>query len=234
MLRFFGRGSAFEDIHNSAYFRNGDDLVLIDCPLSAFNIIKKGALTDGVKRIKVAITHTHSDHTGGLPLLIHYAFYLFHIPVLVIAPSEEVKADLLYLIDRLDGCDPSGYELITADKAEEDWLLSVIPTSHTPALEGRCFGYELSIDGVHTVYTGDTCITSPYVPYLTEGTELYIEVCTRNSPVHLFIDDIIPFIREVEQKGVSVYLMHLDSEDKLEGIIRESGVKARFAPLISQ
>ena len=35
-LQFFGRGSAFMTENNSAFFVNGDELVLIDCPMSAF------------------------------------------------------------------------------------------------------------------------------------------------------------------------------------------------------
>lgn len=41
VLTFFGRGSAFTDEQNSAYFWHGNDLVIIDCPTVAFQKAKK-------------------------------------------------------------------------------------------------------------------------------------------------------------------------------------------------
>ena len=41
MLKFLGRGSAFADEHNSAFFYHNDDLILIDCPESEFRKVKK-------------------------------------------------------------------------------------------------------------------------------------------------------------------------------------------------
>ena len=36
MLTFLGRGSAFADEHNSAFFIHDGNLILIDCPMSSF------------------------------------------------------------------------------------------------------------------------------------------------------------------------------------------------------
>ena len=46
MLRFFGRGSAFADDHNCAYFVSGGDLVLLDCPMTALPSIKRKNLSE--------------------------------------------------------------------------------------------------------------------------------------------------------------------------------------------
>ena len=69
MLKFLGRGSAFTDEHNSAYFVENDELILIDCPMSAFQRLndKNLALYD---HIYVLVTHTHGDHVGGIGMLI--------------------------------------------------------------------------------------------------------------------------------------------------------------------
>ena len=69
MLRFLGRGSAFADEHNCAYFTAGDDLVLLDCPMSAFTKLKQKDLK-AYENIYVLITHTHGDHIGGVAMLI--------------------------------------------------------------------------------------------------------------------------------------------------------------------
>ena len=129
MLRFFGRGSAFADTHNSAYFIYEDNLVLVDCSMDAYFQIKNAALKD-VKSIYVLITHTHSDHIAGIPLLIDYEFFNGKIPVIVVAPSEEVKKDLLYLIANIDGCDESWYTLDVFENAKKNLscLTNVIPT----------------------------------------------------------------------------------------------------------
>ena len=41
VLTFFGRGSAFTDEQNAAFFWHGNDLIIIDCPTVAFQKAKK-------------------------------------------------------------------------------------------------------------------------------------------------------------------------------------------------
>ena len=100
MLRFFGRGAGFSDAHNSAFFGLGNKLVIMDCPLVTFNRLKKDGPevfarlsaddrgsegdsdsqksenSDKIEEIIAVITHTHSDHIGGLALTIHFARFI--------------------------------------------------------------------------------------------------------------------------------------------------------------
>ena len=257
MLKFFGRGSAFNDMQNSAYYVNGSTLYLIDCPMSSFNIIRKLGLSwfspaGNISSIRILVTHTHSDHIGGIPMLIHYAYYVWHVPVTVGAPSEEVLSDLRFVFERLEGCAAEAYTLTTADSF--DIVEAVIPTTHTPELEGRCFGFSLNLGGRTVVYTGDTNTLLPFLPYIdtqagaassaaassatfssvspASGIELYTEISTSESPVHLYIGRELDTLKGLTEEGVAVYLMHLDNEDSVKAEIQ--GTALKLAPLYNE
>ena len=65
MLGFFGRGSAFADTHNNAFFTDGSELVLIDCSMLSFGSITRLCEKNSFSRIYIIVTHTHGDHVGG-------------------------------------------------------------------------------------------------------------------------------------------------------------------------
>ncbi len=231
MLQFLGRGSAFMDEHNSAYFTAGNDLVLLDCPMSSFIKLKKWDLSE-YDRIFVLITHTHGDHAGGVAMLIDYNYFIAGTPVTVVAPSKVVADDLRYLFDNIEGCGRAWYELVEANDLKEDWFVAAIPTSHTKELEGKCFGYCLEVDGNRVVYTGDTNTYEPFERYLEKGTYFYTEVSSYKSNVHVFVDDIKSRVAEMSEKGVRVFLMHLDDEARIKQTLEGTG--AELAPLFEE
>ncbi|MBR4224592.1 MAG: MBL fold metallo-hydrolase [Oscillospiraceae bacterium] len=229
MLEFLGRGSAFSAAHNNAYFIDGSDLVLIDCSmLSLGKIIELVDSFDEPPDIYVIVTHTHSDHISGIGMLIHYACYIWHIPVTVAAPSEEVAEDLRFLCERLDGCSPDSYVITQA--ALLPWVRDVIPTVHSDLLDGRCFGYHMVIDGRDVVYTGDTAALEPYMQYIGEDTVLYTEISAVRSPVHLYIEDVLDTLLEMSAGGTEIYLMHIDDEDEIRAAIKNTLL--RLAPTV--
>ncbi|SCW64893.1 diguanylate cyclase (GGDEF) domain-containing protein [Ruminococcaceae bacterium YRB3002] len=227
MLAFLGRGSAFSDENNSAYFKHGNDMILVDCPMSAFRRIKKMDL-EGIANIYILVTHTHGDHIGGIAMLIDYEFFVRHTPVTVIAPDRTVEDDLRFYLSRLEGCSDNWYTLTNAGEFSAPWLNAVIPTLHAEQLAGRCFGYSLTVDGTPVVYTGDTHIIEPFLPYLKPGTTLYMEISAHKSGVHLYAPDCLDLIRDLVTKGIRVYLMHLDEEDIISEMTKDTG--ALLAP----
>ena len=228
MLKFLGRGSAFTDEHNSAYFVADDELVLIDCPMSAFLRLndKNLALYD---HIYVLITHTHGDHAGGIGMLIDLLQFSVKTPITIVAPSKDVEADLFYLISRVEGCNSAWYELINADELDKDWFISSIPTTHTEELAGKCFGYYLSVEGNKVIYTGDTNTILPYEKYIESGAYLYTEISAYKTSVHLYCSDMVKKITDYVASGVHVYLMHMDDEKRIAQVMKDTG--AEFAPL---
>ena len=228
MLKFLGRGSAFTDEHNSAYFIRNDELVLIDCPMSSFMRLndRNMALFD---HVYVLVTHTHGDHVGGIGMLIDLLEFTVKTPITIVAPSKDVEADLFYLISRIEGCSSSWYDLISVEDLEKDWFVCSIPTSHTEELAGKCFGYCLNIDGKNVVYTGDTNTLIPYEKYLKKDTFFYCEMSAYKSPVHLYCTDMVDKIKELVDSGIHVYLMHMDDEKRILQVMENTG--AEFAPL---
>ncbi|MBP5261494.1 MAG: diguanylate cyclase [Clostridiales bacterium] len=231
MLKFFGRGSAFADEHNSAFFRSGIDIVLIDFSMTAFHKLKKMDLS-GVSNIYILVTHTHGDHISGVAMLIDYEFFIGHVPVTVIAPGKTVYDDLRYYLRNLEGCADNWYSICCADDWKADWLVKAVPTVHSEELAGKCYGYVLNVNGRNIVYTGDTHTIEPFVPYITPGTELYMEISAHQSAVHLYAPDMLDFINSTISSGCDVFLMHLDDESAIREITKNT--KATFAPLYDE
>ena len=228
MLTFLGRGSAFTDEQNSAFFVENGDLVLIDCPMSSFEKLNDMNMTL-FSHVYVLVTHTHGDHISGIGMLIDLLQFSVKTPITVVAPSKEVENDLRYLISNLEGCGDSWYSLTNANELKKEWFVCSIPTTHTEQLNGKCFGYCLTVEGKRVVYTGDTNTIEPFEKYIEDGSYAYIEMSAYRSPVHLYCIDMLDKIREYTSRGIHVYLMHMDDEKRIADVMADTG--AEFAPL---
>ena len=69
LLMFLGRGSAFADEHNSAFFVEDNELVLINCPATSYQKVKK-MNWEQYDNIYILITHTHGDHSVGVGTML--------------------------------------------------------------------------------------------------------------------------------------------------------------------
>ncbi|WP_019680534.1 YqiA/YcfP family alpha/beta fold hydrolase [Ruminococcus flavefaciens] len=230
LLTFLGRGAAFADAHNSAFFTEGNELVLIDCPGTSYHKVKKMNWQQ-YDNIYILITHTHGDHSGGTGTMLQYVWFASCMKkkVTIVAPSEEVRDDILLLLMRIEGCEKEWFDIITADELKKKWFIAAVPTTHVKPLEGRCFGYHLNIHGNNTIYTGDTSTLVPFIPLLESGSFLYTEAAYYKSGVHLYLKDMLTELTALAEGGVHVYLMHLDDEEEIRKMTE--GTPLRLAPL---
>ena len=220
VLNFFGNGSGFADEHTSAYFSTANkEMVILDCPVSTFQKIKHIDLKD-YEKFYILVTHTHGDHVGGLGLFVQYAYFTLKKPVTIVAPSMAVAVDIGALLT-IEGNDKSWYSIKTVHNLEEKWFYKAILTTHSPQLDNKCFGYYLNVNGTNVVYTGDTSTLQPFVPYLTEGSELYVDTSVYYGMIHLKLEDALDNFITLTKSGVKVYLMHLDDVSAAEKIVSD-------------
>jgi len=227
-MKFLGRGAGFSDLHTSAYFTTRQNFVVIDCPSSAFIQLKKMDFSS-YKNIYVLVTHTHGDHIGSLGLFLQFTYWVLKKKILIVAPSKEVEADICTVLT-IEGNETDWYNICTANQVNEDFLFQPILTSHSPQLKGKCFGYELNVNGVHYVYTGDTSTLEPFIPLLKRDSVLCVDTSVYYGLIHLKLEDALEQFIILAEKGVQIYLMHLDDEVKATELIQ--GLKnITIAPL---
>lgn len=228
MLQFFGKGSAFSDDNTCAYFVHQQDMVIIDFSQAAFPKFRRLDFS-AIQTIYILVTHTHGDHISGIGTLIHYAYHVLHLPVIVAAPTPKMIECLKVLFDKIEGCHPCAYTVIYTDQLHKDWFIAAIPTEHTDTHAGNCFGYGLWEDNVLTVYTGDTNTLKNFITFLTNmpasRKRLYTEISYYNKKVHLHINDHLPELLRCQQQGVEVFLMHLDNEALIREAIKGTSLR---------
>ena len=202
LLTFLGKDSGFGDNNNSAYIEDNNNLYIIDCGFTVFNIIKNKFDFKKYDSINVIITHLHNDHAGSLSQVILYLFFIYNIKVNVVSKCENIKKYL-----EITGTPNEAYTL-------QDWLenLEFIKTIHTKYLDA--YGFRLIINNKTLIYTGDTNTLEPFIPYLDNTNELYIDV-SRFGDAHLKIDEVY---EKLKQKGINIYLKHLDDKKYINNI----------------
>lgn len=221
VLKFLGSGSGFADEHTSAYFfTEKNEMVIIDCSMLNVQKLKKMDLSC-CTRFYVLITHTHGDHASGLGLLLQYLYFTQNKKLTIIAPSDEVKENIRYLLEDIEGCDSEWYQLFSVNETYLPWIGRVIKTSHSPQLEGKCFGYRFVIDNKNIIYSGDTSTLEPFKPYFTQGCEFYVDISVHYGMIHLKLDDVLEELVSYANKGVKIYLMHLDDKNAANEIVND-------------
>lgn len=235
MLKFIGSGSAFNTKlgNTSAYYKEGDQMFLIDCGSSIFQRIKEANLLEGVKDVHVLVTHTHADHVGSLADLILYTYYShgeFAKPKVTVYSNYATGVlDILKLNGTLLGEHFLFITLrntvVTAIKGFTNVaIFDCLRTNHVEEL--KSYGFTLKINGQNIYYSGDTSeLDDDVIEVINKGKIdfAYIDTCKADyeGNVHISLRKLTELI-EPEYRN-KVWCMHLD-----EGFSREEAEELGF------
>ena len=199
-LTFLGKDSGFGENNNSAYVEENNNLYIIDCGFSVFTKLKEKFDFKKYNSINVIITHLHNDHAGSLSQLILYLWFIHNLKVNVISKCIKIKEYL-----EITGTPSNSYNL--KDSLEN---LEFIKTEHTPYLDA--YGFKFKINGKNIIYTGDSNTLDPFITYMNNINELYIDV-SKFGGAHLKIDEIYERLTKLKNNGIKISLMHLDDKE---------------------
>lgn len=198
-LIFLGKDSGFGEKNNSAYFEDGKSLTIIDCGFTVFQELKKKFDFDNYQNINVIITHLHNDHAGSLSQLILYLWFTFNKKTNIYSKCKNIKEYL-----DITGTPSDAYTL-----KDDSSNIKFIKTEHVKYLDS--YGFSMNIKDRKIVYTGDTCTIDPFLPYLEDADEFYVDV-SKFGGAHLKIDDIIRKLQELKESGININFMHMDDK----------------------
>lgn len=225
-LNFLGRGSAFntKEGNTSAYYKQEDMLLLIDCGESVFQKIKDSNLLDGVKDVNILITHLHSDHAGSLSSLVMYCYYCKGIKPNVYYPRYN---DLVNFLETTGAIESVLWNYFDLEDFKDKTKIEINPFRTVHVKEISSFGYEIDDEpldnGEYIIYTGDMC--EPYENmqgHLNFADRIYIDTCMSDyeGNVHMSLKKLCKLIRPKYRN--KVWCMHLDCDEiitkaKMEG-----------------
>ena len=204
-LRFLGRDSGFGKENNSTYIEHENKFFLIDCGFTVFSQLKEKFDFNKYDEINVIITHLHNDHAGTLSQFILYLYFIYNKKINVITNCKRIKEFL-----DITGTPEDAYIL----KKENEYI-KFIKTEHVKYLDS--YGFELNINSRKIIYTGDTNTLEPFKPYLKDVDEFYVDV-SRYGGAHLKIDEIKDELKEIQENGTRVYLMHMDDVEYIRKV----------------
>lgn len=200
ILTFLGSDAGFGDKNNSAYLEDNNKFLLIDCGFTVFEQVKHQFDFSKFEDISIIVTHLHNDHAGSLSQFIMYLWYVYGKKSNVYSACQNISQYL-----EITGTPIEAYEIFSGSEN-----LKFIQTSHVPHLDA--YGFSLYEKERKIVYTGDTSVIEPYKHDLIDASEFYVDV-SKNSTVHLQIDEILPQLLEINKNGTAVYLMHTDDKE---------------------
>lgn len=227
-LMFLGRGGAFNVLegNTSCFFKENDELFLIDCGETTYQNLIKNNILNNIKDIHIMITHTHSDHVGSLGTLISYSNKLLNIIPKIIISDNLLYLDNLKLLLKIVGITEDEYELKDVSKYTKYNTFNNIEYLETPhSNKLNCYGIKFNTDNGIVYYSGDTRELNNIINIIHSNDnidKIYVDTNSNNS-----IDSNHVYIGKLKEEiPVSlrnrIYCMHIN-DNICRDLIEEYG-----------
>jgi ribonuclease BN (tRNA processing enzyme) len=183
---FLGTGGSVATVerdNTSFLIRQADDLILVDCPGSVVQKVKKLNLEPGDIQT-ILVTHIHPDHVYGLPSFIH-SLMLTECQVDLYGSERTINfchrfLDLFHLLDKKIQCRVRFFSL----EPDQDFGLgnsiqcSAMKVPHNES--SLAFGFHFNTSGQSLFYSGDTPVFPPLFESAS-GADFLIHDCSAPS-----------------------------------------------------
>ncbi|MCX7748631.1 MAG: MBL fold metallo-hydrolase [Clostridia bacterium] len=227
MLNFIGIGSAFNTAlgNNSAFIKEKDSILILDCGGSVFGRLMELNLLEKVQNVYILITHTHPDHVGSLGELLFYSYYALGQKPTVFFPNGDILMKLLQIM----GVGNEMYQVeskksfLLKDPSIGEMEIEFVATSHTDLIPS--YAIILKSGGRSIYYSGDSNQISESILERLENGEIevvYQDTCGLDyeGNLHLSLRRLKEIVKPHLRK--KVFCMHLDNFFKKDEA-RENG-----------
>ena len=215
-LHFLGRGAAFNPLEKStsAYVKEGDRLLLLDCGESVFAELIRRGLLQSAKEVWIAVSHLHSDHSGSLGSVTLYCTEILKFKAKLLLPTgdERYERELHQLLN-LFGVSDSLVDYVPETALTGFSAFSSFRfcrTKHAPQMVCYSFAFDTPEGGVY--YTADSAVADGIAAFIASHPDyerIYAETIDAPShPVHLPLHVLAELIPEGQRGKVS--MMHLN------------------------
>jgi len=215
-LKFIGTGSAFNTKlgNTSAYIKENNTLLLLDCGELTFDRILSLNLLSDVNEVHIAVTHTHPDHIGSLGSFIFYCYFIKNIkPIFHAANSDFIELlEIMGITEEhceFDNCVINQF----AEIEKLNLQLLFVLNRHVKELTTFGILFLNIITRENAYYSGDSYEIPKQILYGLECGEfhyLYQDTCKADydGNVHLSLRRLTELIPE--RLRSNVFIMHTD------------------------
>lgn len=218
-IKFLGRGSAFntKEGNTSAYYKDGYDMILIDCGCTVFSKIIEKNLLDDVHDLYIAITHSHPDHIGSLGDLIFYCYYAARIRVHILY-SEVYCVDVVNKYLSSVGVPSYMFNFVKNYITINDYRIwfSFLQNKHVEDMNSYSIALENEKSRTSIFYSGDMYSIGIDFRIILKGYDKIYHECSyydKCSDVHMNVDKLYCIAKNYKDK---VYCMHFDCDKCIE------------------